>query len=203
MGKIKAGNLGVMHKISLQGDHLTLTFSFMQLVWATYWDSLEPLGHGCSVVWCDVMWCSAVRYGMVRWGGVVLMKVYVFHNQNMHVYLIQFYSLLPTIFPLILFRPVLTRPFGIIFPLWPCYACATMPLIIPIGQLIKVPWPLDRQHLVGRKVDRTDVGNMLFNLGNQKRNYHKWSLTMLVKLIWAFSRNSFILGHWWKALWDP
>ena len=91
-----------MHKIRLEGDHQTLTFGVVQLVDAMqsgaakvniswgfwikgppYLDSLKPLGlSGCvvCVMWCDVMWG-------VGWGGG-LMKVCIFHNQKMHVYLI-------------------------------------------------------------------------------------------------------------------
>ena len=86
-----------MHKIRLEGDHQTFTFGVVQLVdaiqprgakvniswgfWVKgpYLDSLKPLGlSGCVVC---VMWCG-------RLGGGVLVKVCIFHNQKMHVYLI-------------------------------------------------------------------------------------------------------------------
>ena len=45
--------------------------------WAPYFDYLKPLGLRCSVV-C-VMWCSV---------GGGLVKVCIFHNKKMHVYLL-------------------------------------------------------------------------------------------------------------------
>ena len=36
---MKVGNLGVLHKIRLKGDHQTLTYGFMQLV-----DMVQPGG---------------------------------------------------------------------------------------------------------------------------------------------------------------
>ena len=46
VGKIKAGNLGVMHKISLEGDHQALTFGVMQLV-----DAMQPGGAKVNTSW--------------------------------------------------------------------------------------------------------------------------------------------------------
>ena len=50
--------------------------------WVPYLDSLEPLGLG--VMWCDVVGCGGM------WcGGVGLVKVCIFYNQKMHLYLIE------------------------------------------------------------------------------------------------------------------
>ena len=78
-----------MHKIRLEGDHQTLTFGVVQLVdvmqpWGAkvkpYFDSLKPLGLSGLCCMCDVVWCGG--------GGGGLVKVCIFHNQKMHVYLI-------------------------------------------------------------------------------------------------------------------
>ena len=44
--KIKFGNLGVMHKIRLEGDHQTLTIGVVQLV-----DVMQPGGAKVHISW--------------------------------------------------------------------------------------------------------------------------------------------------------
>ena len=44
--RLKVGNLGVMHKIRLEGDHQTLTFGVAQLV-----DAMQPGGAKVNISW--------------------------------------------------------------------------------------------------------------------------------------------------------
>ena len=46
VGLIQVGNLGVMHKIRLEGDNQTLTFGVMQLV-----DAMQPAGANVNISW--------------------------------------------------------------------------------------------------------------------------------------------------------